>query len=149
MQEELCCSLRWQQCHRGLEGNKSDNFLLCFRNYQASVKLSLSCQHVATVLQTLASVRRHIRHGGGAIKRCVVSLQAKFCSTVANDIMLDNGVGVVRMWADETSRLSRFRMLFTSFADRESLLPVAISLCPFTSCVRRCRRKCLHAAAEN
>lgn len=49
-------------------------------------------------------------------------LQAKFCSTVANDVMLDTGVGVVRMWADETSRLSRFRMLFTSFADREFLL---------------------------
>ncbi|XP_053741478.1 neuropilin and tolloid-like protein 2 isoform X2 [Synchiropus splendidus] len=44
-------------------------------------------------------------------------LKAKFCSTVANDIMLDTGIGVVRMWADETSRLSRFRMLFTSFAD--------------------------------
>ncbi|XP_040024741.1 neuropilin and tolloid-like protein 2 isoform X1 [Gasterosteus aculeatus] len=44
-------------------------------------------------------------------------LQAKFCSTVANDIMLDTGVGVVRMWADETSRLSRFKMLFTSFED--------------------------------
>ncbi|XP_028441655.1 neuropilin and tolloid-like protein 2 isoform X2 [Perca flavescens] len=43
--------------------------------------------------------------------------RAKFCSTVANDVMLDTGVGVVRMWADETSRLSRFRMLFTSFAD--------------------------------
>lgn len=50
-----------------------------------------------------------------------MSLQAKFCSTVANDIMLDTSVGVVRMWADETSRLSRFRMLFTSFADREFL----------------------------
>uniref|UniRef100_A0A674N2T2 Neuropilin and tolloid-like protein 2 n=1 Tax=Takifugu rubripes TaxID=31033 RepID=A0A674N2T2_TAKRU len=37
--------------------------------------------------------------------------------TVANDVMLDTDVGVVRMWADETSRLSRFRMLFTSFAD--------------------------------
>lgn len=53
-------------------------------------------------------------------------LQAKFCSTVANDIMLDTGVAVVRMWADETSRLSRFRMLFTSFADRE--FPIGIIL---------------------
>ncbi|KAL0968311.1 hypothetical protein UPYG_G00265170 [Umbra pygmaea] len=44
-------------------------------------------------------------------------LKAKFCSTVATDVMLDNEVGVVRMWADEGSRLSRFRMLFTSFAD--------------------------------
>ncbi|CAN9499227.1 unnamed protein product [Ophioblennius macclurei] len=47
----------------------------------------------------------------------IEDLKAKFCSTVANDIMLDTGVGVVRMWADEASRLSRFRMLFTSFAD--------------------------------
>uniref|UniRef100_A0A665UUY8 Neuropilin (NRP) and tolloid (TLL)-like 2b n=1 Tax=Echeneis naucrates TaxID=173247 RepID=A0A665UUY8_ECHNA len=47
----------------------------------------------------------------------IEDLKAKFCSTVANDIMLDTGVGVVRMWADETSRFSRFRMLFTSFAD--------------------------------
>lgn len=50
----------------------------------------------------------------------IENLKAKFCSTVANDVMLDNGVGVVRMWADEKSRLSRFRMLFTSFVDRES-----------------------------
>lgn len=49
----------------------------------------------------------------------IENLKAKFCSTVANDVMLDTGVGVVRMWADETSRLSRFRMLFTSFVDRE------------------------------
>ena len=54
-------------------------------------------------------------------------LQAKFCSTVANDIMLDTGVGVVRMWADEASRLSRFRMLFTSFADREFLLRIVLT----------------------
>ncbi|XP_051236348.1 neuropilin and tolloid-like protein 2 [Dicentrarchus labrax] len=47
----------------------------------------------------------------------IENLKAKFCSTVANDVMLDNGVGVVRMWADEKSRLSRFRMLFTSFVD--------------------------------
>lgn len=49
----------------------------------------------------------------------IENLKAKFCSTVANDVMLDNGVGVVRMWADEKSRLSRFRMLFTSFVDRK------------------------------
>ncbi|KAF3854721.1 hypothetical protein F7725_022776 [Dissostichus mawsoni] len=49
----------------------------------------------------------------------IEDLKAKFCSTVANDIMLDTGIGVVRMWADETSRLSRFRMLFTSFADQK------------------------------
>lgn len=44
--------------------------------------------------------------------------------------MLDTGVGVVRMWADETSRLSRFRMLFTSFADRECLLQIILSPLP-------------------
>lgn len=49
----------------------------------------------------------------------IENLKAKFCSTVANDVMLDNGIGVVRMWADEKSRLSRFRMLFTAFVDRE------------------------------
>uniref|UniRef100_A0A3B5QH59 Neuropilin and tolloid like 2 n=1 Tax=Xiphophorus maculatus TaxID=8083 RepID=A0A3B5QH59_XIPMA len=47
----------------------------------------------------------------------IENLKAKFCSTVANDLMLDNGVGVIRMWADEKSRLSRFRMLFTSYID--------------------------------
>uniref|UniRef100_A0A3B3RP38 Neuropilin and tolloid like 2 n=1 Tax=Paramormyrops kingsleyae TaxID=1676925 RepID=A0A3B3RP38_9TELE len=47
----------------------------------------------------------------------IENLKSKFCSTVASDVMLDNGVGVVRMWADENSRLSRFRMLFTSFVD--------------------------------
>ncbi|KTF78732.1 hypothetical protein cypCar_00017981 [Cyprinus carpio] len=43
-----------------------------------------------------------IYEGSNAIE----DLKAKFCSTVANDITLDNAVGVVRMWADETSRLS-------------------------------------------
>ncbi|KAM8894124.1 neuropilin and tolloid-like protein 2 isoform 2-T2 [Spinachia spinachia] len=47
----------------------------------------------------------------------IENLKAKFCSTVANDVMLNSGVGVVRMWADEKSRLGRFRMLFTSFVD--------------------------------
>lgn len=56
-----------------------------------------------------------IYEGSNAIE----DLKAKFCSTVANDITLDNAVGVVRMWADETSKLSRFRMLFTVFAERK------------------------------
>lgn len=56
-----------------------------------------------------------IYDGSSAIE----NLKAKFCSTVANDVMLESGVGVVRIWADETSRLSRFRMLFTSFVDRK------------------------------
>ncbi|CAL8323422.1 neuropilin and tolloid-like protein 2 [Gadus morhua] len=47
----------------------------------------------------------------------IEDLKAKFCSTVANDVMLDTGLGVIRMWADESSRLSRFRMLFTVFED--------------------------------
>src|SRR4029434_7444566 len=64
----------------------------------------------------------------------IEDLKAKFCSTVANDIMLDHEVGVVRMWADETSRLSRFRMLYTIFAERESVclsvcLSVSLSVC--------------------
>ena len=59
-------------------------------------------------------------------------LQAKFCSTVANDIMLDTNFGVVRMWADETSRLSRFRMLFTIFSDRKFLLQIIVCLCNCT-----------------
>ncbi|XP_028814237.1 neuropilin and tolloid-like protein 2 isoform X2 [Denticeps clupeoides] len=49
----------------------------------------------------------------------IEDLKAKFCSTVATDIMLDSEVGVVRMWADEGSRLSRFRMLFTTFAEQK------------------------------
>lgn len=63
----------------------------------------------------------------------IENLKAKFCSTVANDVMLDNGVGVVRMWADEKSRLSRFRMLFTSFVDRESRFSFHLFLNSFVS----------------
>lgn len=57
----------------------------------------------------------------------VEDLRAKFCSTVANDVMLRTGLGVIRMWADEGSRNSRFQMLFTSFQERKMLdcvLPV-------------------------
>ncbi|XP_056334540.1 neuropilin and tolloid-like protein 2 [Danio aesculapii] len=54
-----------------------------------------------------------IYEGSNAIE----DLKAKFCSTVANDITLDNMVAVVRMWADETSKLSRFRLLFTVFTE--------------------------------
>ncbi|KAM9790035.1 neuropilin and tolloid-like protein 1 [Neosynchiropus ocellatus] len=45
----------------------------------------------------------------------VEHLKNKFCSTVANDVMLTTSVGVVRMWADEGSRNSRFRILYTIF----------------------------------
>ncbi|KAM6948737.1 neuropilin and tolloid-like protein 1 [Aplochiton taeniatus] len=45
----------------------------------------------------------------------VEHLKNKYCSTVANDIMLTSSVGVIRMWADEGSRKSRFRILYTTF----------------------------------
>ncbi|XP_032826947.1 neuropilin and tolloid-like protein 1 isoform X2 [Petromyzon marinus] len=50
--------------------------------------------------------------------RLIDNLKAKFCSTVASDVMLQSGLGVVRMWADEGSRtMTHFSMLFTSFLD--------------------------------
>lgn len=49
----------------------------------------------------------------------VEHLKNKFCSTVANDVMLASSVGVVRLWADEGSRKSKFRILFTTFHERE------------------------------
>ncbi|KAI6075288.1 Neuropilin and tolloid-like protein 1 isoform X2 [Aix galericulata] len=53
----------------------------------------------------------------------VEDLKAKFCSTVANDVMLRTGLGVIRMWADEGSRSSRFQMLFTSFQELQIKQP--------------------------
>ncbi|XP_031419072.1 neuropilin and tolloid-like protein 1 [Clupea harengus] len=47
----------------------------------------------------------------------VEHLKNKFCSTVAIDVMLTTDVGVVRLWADEKSRKSRFRILFTTFQE--------------------------------
>ncbi|KAL2085233.1 hypothetical protein ACEWY4_018553 [Coilia grayii] len=47
----------------------------------------------------------------------VEDLRSKFCSTVANDVMLVSALGVVRMWSDEGSRKSRFRILFTTFSE--------------------------------
>ncbi|XP_046883958.1 neuropilin and tolloid-like protein 1 [Hypomesus transpacificus] len=47
----------------------------------------------------------------------VEHLKNKFCSTVANDVMLVSSVGVIRMWADQGSRKSRFRILFTTFQE--------------------------------
>ncbi|XP_077471816.1 neuropilin and tolloid-like protein 1 isoform X2 [Stigmatopora argus] len=44
-------------------------------------------------------------------------LKNKFCSTVANDVMLTSSLGVVRLWADEGSRKSKFKILFTTFLD--------------------------------
>lgn len=50
----------------------------------------------------------------------VEDLKSKFCSTVANDIMLVSTLGVIRMWADEASRKSRFRILFTTYQERKT-----------------------------
>lgn len=72
-----------------------------------------------------------IYEGSNAIE----DLKAKFCSTVANDITLDNAVGVVRMWADETSKLSRFRMIFTVFAERESFFELFLHFYQIQLCV--------------
>ncbi|XP_076841001.1 neuropilin and tolloid-like protein 1 isoform X2 [Brachyhypopomus gauderio] len=47
----------------------------------------------------------------------VEHLKRKFCSTVASDVMLLTAVGVVRMWADQGSRHSHFRILFTTFRE--------------------------------
>ncbi|KAM9791933.1 neuropilin and tolloid-like protein 1 isoform 2-T2 [Syngnathus typhle] len=44
-------------------------------------------------------------------------LKNKFCSTVANDVMLASSLGVVRLWADEGSRKSKFKILFTTFLE--------------------------------
>ncbi|MEQ2172091.1 hypothetical protein GOODEAATRI_017454, partial [Goodea atripinnis] len=49
----------------------------------------------------------------------VEHLKNKFCSTVANDVMLVTSVGVVRLWADEGSRKSRFKILFTTFHEQK------------------------------
>ncbi|KAM3593697.1 uncharacterized protein V6R79_019403 [Siganus canaliculatus] len=51
--------------------------------------------------------------GGSSVE----DLKSKFCSTVANDIMLVSTLGVIRMWADEASRKSRFRILFTTYQE--------------------------------
>jgi len=57
-----------------------------------------------------------IYDGGSSVEH----LKNKFCSTVANDVMLVSSVAVVRLWADEGSRKSRFKILFTTFHSRES-----------------------------
>lgn len=51
----------------------------------------------------------------------VEDLKSKFCSTVANDIMLVSTLGVIRMWADEASRRSRFRILYTTYQERKRI----------------------------
>ena len=49
----------------------------------------------------------------------VEDLKSKYCSTVANDVMLVSTMGVIRMWADEASRKSRFRILYTTYQERK------------------------------
>lgn len=62
----------------------------------------------------------------------VEHLKNKFCSTVANDVMLVSSVGVVRLWADEGSRKSKFRILFTTFHERESCTAfICVTTSPF------------------
>lgn len=65
----------------------------------------------------------------------VEDLKAKFCSTVANDVMLRTGLGVIRMWADEGSRNSRFQMLFTSFQERKAPFLDCLSFRSVPGCV--------------
>lgn len=65
----------------------------------------------------------------------VEHLKNKFCSTVANDVMLASSVGVVRLWADEGSRKSRFKILFTTFHERE-FLPYLETTCSQHRCVK-------------
>ncbi|GCB71772.1 neuropilin and tolloid-like protein 2 isoform X4 [Scyliorhinus torazame] len=82
----------------------------------------------------------------------IENLKAKFCSTVANDVMLQTGVGVVRMWADEGSRLSRFRMLFTSFVDppcQENTFFCHSDMCINNSLVCNGVQNCVYPWDEN
>lgn len=70
----------------------------------------------------------------------VEDLKSKFCSTVANDIMLVSTLGVIRMWADEASRKSRFRILFTTYQERKLPAPCIYTqhmpwLLYFTKCI--------------
>ncbi|KAM9436923.1 neuropilin and tolloid-like protein 1 isoform 2-T2 [Clarias gariepinus] len=51
--------------------------------------------------------------GSGSVE----DLKCKYCSTVASDVTLRTALGVVRMWADEHSRRSRFRILYTTFKE--------------------------------
>ncbi|XP_076853438.1 neuropilin and tolloid-like protein 2 [Brachyhypopomus gauderio] len=62
-------------------------------------------------------------------------LKAEFCSPAANDLVLDSEVGVVRMWADETSKMSRFRIIFTSFVEPPCL--PSTFFCENTMCINQ------------
>ncbi|TRY99729.1 hypothetical protein DNTS_016543, partial [Danionella cerebrum] len=89
-----------------------------------------------------------VYEGSNAIE----DLKAKFCSTVANDITLDNTVAVIRMWADENSKLSRFRMLFTVFVEppcSTSTFFCHSNMCINTSLVCNGVQNCVYPWDEN
>ncbi|XP_046690064.1 neuropilin and tolloid-like protein 1 isoform X4 [Silurus meridionalis] len=67
--------------------------------------------------------------GSGSVE----DLKCKFCSTVASDVTLRTALGVVRMWADEHSRRSRFRILYTTF--REPPCDADMFFCHSNMCI--------------
>ncbi|CAL8263089.1 unnamed protein product [Merluccius merluccius] len=95
---------------------KADQAVDCIWTIRAPVNNRIYLRFLEYQMENSNECKKNfvaVYDGSNAIE----DLKAKFCSTVANDIMLDTGLGVIRMWADETSRLSRFRMLFTVFED--------------------------------
>lgn len=95
---------------------KPDQAMDCIWNIRAPKNNRIFLHFLEYQMENSNECKRNfvaIYDGSNAIE----DLKAKFCSTIANDVMLETGVGVVRMWADEGSRLSRFRMLFTSFSE--------------------------------
>ncbi|XP_007545701.1 neuropilin and tolloid-like protein 2 isoform X2 [Poecilia formosa] len=95
---------------------KPDQAVDCIWTVQAPMKSRIYLKFLEYQMENSNECKKNfvaVYDGSSAIE----DLKAKFCSTVANDIMLETGFGVVRMWADETSRLSRFKMLFTVFSD--------------------------------
>ncbi|XP_038155867.1 neuropilin and tolloid-like protein 2 isoform X2 [Cyprinodon tularosa] len=95
---------------------KPDQAVDCIWTIQAPVNNRIYLKFMEYQMENSNECKKNfvaVYDGSSAIE----DLKAKFCSTVANDIMLETGFGVVRMWADETSRLSRFKMLFTVFSD--------------------------------
>ncbi|XP_043980417.1 neuropilin and tolloid-like protein 2 isoform X2 [Gambusia affinis] len=104
--------------HQVEEENKvmPDQAVDCIWTIQAPMKSRIYLKFLEYQMENSNECKKNfvaVYDGSSAIE----DLKAKFCSTVANDIMLETGFGVVRMWADETSRLSRFKMLFTVFSD--------------------------------
>uniref|UniRef100_A0A3B3Y743 CUB domain-containing protein n=1 Tax=Poecilia mexicana TaxID=48701 RepID=A0A3B3Y743_9TELE len=95
---------------------KPDQAVDCIWTVQAPMKSRIYLKFLEYQMENSNECKKNfvaVYDGSSAIE----DLKAKFCSTVANDILLETGFGVVRMWADETSRLSRFKMLFTVFSD--------------------------------